>query len=93
MKAALLLVAPAGAAAYGQTPPPSLSLDKDSKCRELRTFTAAPGKLAPLYARFCKHSDWLKARDESKKDGKLTARVESVIMGSTSYGPVKWLRR
>lgn len=31
--------------------------------------------------------DWIKARDESEKDGKIVAKVESVYMKATEYSP------
>ena len=33
--------------------------------------------------------DWIKARDESQKDGSLTAKVESVYLNPTDYSPIK----
>jgi NIPSNAP len=48
--------------ALGQSAPPqptiapSPSLAKDSRCYELRTYTAAPGKLEELHARFRNHT-------------------------------------
>jgi hypothetical protein len=33
--------------------------------------------------------EWLKARDESQKDGTLTAKVESVFLNPTDYSPIK----
>lgn len=33
--------------------------------------------------------DWQKARAESEKNGKLTDKVESVILGATDYSPIK----
>ncbi|MBP6822780.1 MAG: NIPSNAP family protein [Acidobacteria bacterium] len=33
--------------------------------------------------------EWQKARTESEKNGKLTDKVESVILGATDYSPVK----
>jgi hypothetical protein len=33
--------------------------------------------------------DWQKARSESEKNGKLTDKVDSVILGATDYSPVK----
>ena len=106
---------------------------------ELRTYTAAPGKLDALNKRFRDHTlklftkhgmkhvgywtpadaplsentliyvishesreaakkswdafrsdpDWIKARDESQKDGSLTAKVESVYLNPTDYSPIK----
>ena len=135
----------APAAPSAQTPPapvlaPSPSLAKDSRCYELRTYVAAPGKLEDLHARFRNHTiklfkkhgmevvgfwgptdkdkgsedtlvylmaypsraardaawkafqadpDWQKARAESERNGKLTAKVESVMLASTDYAPVK----
>jgi hypothetical protein len=119
---------------------PSPSLTKDSRCFEIRTYTAAPGKLEELHARFRDHTmklfkkhgmevvgfwgptdkekgsentlvyvmafpsreardqawkdfgadpEWQKARSESEKNGKLTDKVESVILMATDYSPVK----
>lgn len=39
--------------------PPSSSVAKDSRCFELRTYTAAPGKLDALNARFRNHTNAL----------------------------------
>lgn len=142
--------------AAGQTPPPSApttpsappaptiapspSLAKDSRCYELRTYYAAPGKLEELHARFRNHTmrlfkkhgievvgfwgptdkekgsentlvyvlvypnreardkawrafgsdpEWRAAAAESEKNGRLTAKVESVILMATDYAPVK----
>jgi len=131
--------APAGAAA-SPTIAPSKSLVKDSRCYELRTYYAAPGKLEELHARFRDHTmklfkkhgmevvgfwgptdkergsentlvylmvfpsreardkawkdfgadpDWQAARKESEKNGKLTDKVDSVILNATDYSPVK----
>jgi len=33
--------------------------------------------------------EWQKARTESEKNGKLTDKVESVILGATDYSPIK----
>lgn len=128
------------AAPQPPTVAPSPSLRKDSRCYELRTYTAAPGKLEELHARFRNHTmrlfskhgmevvgfwgptdkekgsentlvyvlafpsreardkawrdfaadpEWQQARKESEKNGKLTDKVDSVIMMSTDYAPVK----
>ncbi|MBO0798073.1 MAG: NIPSNAP family protein [Blastocatellia bacterium] len=45
---------PAGPAPL--TPAPSPSLAKDSRCFEIRTYTAPPGKLEELHARFRNHT-------------------------------------
>lgn len=119
---------------------PSPSLAPDSRCFEIRTYVAAPGKLEELHARFRNHTmklfkkhgmevvgfwgptdkekgsentlvyvmvfpsreardkawrafasdpEWQKARAESEKNGKLTDKVESVILGATDYSPIK----
>lgn len=39
--------------------PPGSSLAPDSRCFELRTYTAAPGKLQALHARFRDHTNAL----------------------------------
>jgi hypothetical protein len=33
--------------------------------------------------------EWIKARDESQKDGSLTTKVESVYLNPTDYSPIK----
>jgi len=33
--------------------------------------------------------EWQKARSESEKNGKLTEKVDSVILGATDYSPIK----
>lgn len=106
---------------------------------EMRTYTAAPGKLDAMNARFRDHTikifdkhgmksigywvpqdparkdntlvyilahesreaatkswaafgadpDWVKAKAESEKDGRLAAKVESVFLDPTDYSPLK----
>jgi hypothetical protein len=106
---------------------------------ELRTYTAHPGKIEALHARFRNHTlrlfakhgmtnmmywrpsddplkgntliyvlkhasreaaarswdafrkdpDWLKAKEESEKDGLLVSKVELVFMETTDYSPAK----
>ena len=139
----LSLVSIVASAQNAPAPPtvaPSQSLTKDSRCFEIRTYTAAPGKLEELHARFRNHTmklfkkhgmevvgfwgptdkekgsentlvyvlafpsreardkafrdfgadpEWQKARDESEKNGKLTEKVESVILMATDYSPIK----
>ena len=134
---------PAPAAAAQQAAPtiaPSPSLAKDSRCFELRTYYAAPGKLEELHARFRNHTlklfkkhgmevvgfwgptdkekgsentliyvlafpsrearnnawrafgadpEWRAVATESEKNGKLTDKVESVILMATDYAPAK----
>ncbi len=38
---------------------------------------------------FVADPEWQKARAESEKNGKLTDKVESVILGATDYSPIK----
>jgi hypothetical protein len=119
---------------------PSPSLSKDSRCFELRTYYAAPGKLEELHARFRNHTmsifkkhgmevvgfwgptdkekgsenmlvyvlafpsrearekawqefradpEWQKVAKESEKNGKLTEKIDSVVMMATDYSPIK----
>jgi len=116
------------------------SIARDSRCFELRTYTAAPGKLKALNARFRDHTcalfrkhgmeivgfwmptdkesgagnklvyllahknreaakkswdafhndpEWIKVRDESEANGKLTEKIESVYLAATDYSPLK----
>jgi hypothetical protein len=48
----------AATVAMAETAPPA-SLASDSRCFELRTYTAAPGKLEALHARFRDHTSAL----------------------------------
>ena len=127
--------APASAMPY------STSFASDSRCFELRTYYANPGKLEALNTRFREHTnelfkkhgmtiiafwmpvtppaegaggtliyvlaypsveareaawkafgddpDWKAARDASEVNGKLVAKVDSVIMKATDYSPMK----
>jgi len=119
---------------------PSPSLSKDSRCFELRTYYAAPGKLEELHARFRNHTmklfkkhrmevvgfwgptdkdkgsentlvyvlafpsrearekawqefrtdpEWQAVAKESEKNGKLTDKIDSVVMKATDYSPIK----
>jgi NIPSNAP len=111
----------------------------DNRIFEMRTYYAAPGKMADLHARFRDHTcklfekqgmtiigfwvpqdaqeaqkklvyilaypskdakdkawkgfmadpDWMKARSESEKNGKLVDKVESVMLNPTDYSPMK----
>jgi hypothetical protein len=116
------------------------SLAPDSRAFELRTYTAAPGKLEALHARFRDHTnalftrhgmtivgfwvpsdkdkgadntlvyilafpsraardkawdefrkdpEWIAVRDASEKDGKLTDKIDSVMLTATDYSPLK----
>ena len=129
----------AGFASGGMMSAPVANAQVSNRVFELRTYTAAPGKLDALHKRFRDHTvkllskhgmthigywapadaplaentliyvlahpsreaakkswdafradpDWIKARDESQKDGSLTAKVESVFMNPTDYSPIK----
>lgn len=52
----ILAVASAGVAVAGETEPASQSAAVDSRCFEMRTYYAAPGKLEALNARFRDHT-------------------------------------
>jgi hypothetical protein len=129
----------AGFAAGGNAAVPVASAQTSNRVFEMRTYTAAPGKLDALHRRFRDHTvklftkhgmqhvgywtpadaplsentliyviahqsreaakkswdafrndpEWIKARDESQKDGSLTAKVESVYLNPVDYSPVK----
>jgi len=130
-----------GAVAAGRAvaaPPDSLA--PDSRCFELRTYVAAPGKLQALHARFRDHTNalftkhamtvvgywvpsdddkgaantlvylmsfpnraardkaweafradpvWLVARTASEVDGKLTDKIDSLLLTATDYSAMK----
>lgn len=128
-----------GAVASASAAPPD-SLAPDSRCFELRTYVAAPGKLQALHARFRDHTNalftkhgmtvvgywvpsdadkgasntlvylmsfpsraardkawdafradpaWLAARTASEVDGKLTDKVDSLLLTATDYSAMK----
>src|SRR5688572_22099567 len=129
----------AGFAVGGRVAVPVASAQTSNRVVELRTYTAAPGKLDVVNRRFRDHTvklftkhgmthvgywtpadpplsentliyviahesreaakkswdafrkdpDWIKARDESQKDGSLTAKVESVYLNPVDYSPIK----
>ena len=129
----------AGFALRGTIAVPVANAQTSNRVFELRTYTAAPGKLEALNTRFRDHTvglftkhgmthvgywtpadpplsentliyvlahqsreaakkswesfrkdpDWIKARDESQKEGSLTTKVESVFLNPTDYSPVK----
>ena len=60
------LGAAAVAAAQAAAPAPAGSLAPDSGAFELRTYTAAPGKLETLHARFRNHTNRLFAKHGMK---------------------------
>ena len=119
-------------------PSAALSAQAGGKVYELRTYTAAPGKLSDLESRFRDHTvrlfekhgmtnvgywvatdaplsentllyvleydsrdaataswdafradpDWVEARAESERNGRLVSGVESVFMKATDYSPI-----
>lgn len=129
----------AGFALRGMVAVPVAHAQTSNRVFEIRTYTAAPGKLEALNKRFRDHTvklftkhgmthvgywtpadaplsentliyvlshqsreaakksweafrndpEWIKARDESQKDGTLTAKVESVFLNPTDYSPIK----
>lgn len=48
---------------------------------------ASPEAAKKSWDGFRNDPDWHKARDESEKDGKIVAKVESVYMKATEYSP------
>ncbi len=48
---------------------------------------ASPEAAKKSWDGFRADPDWIKARDESEKDGKIVAKVESVYMKATDYSP------
>jgi hypothetical protein len=48
---------------------------------------ASPEAAKKSWDGFRADPDWIKARDESEKDGKIVAKVESVYMKPTEYSP------
>jgi NIPSNAP protein len=138
--AAALGAVGAFAATQASAVPPGTSLAPDSRCFELRTYTAPPGKLQALHARFRDHTNalfakhgmtvvgfwvpseedkgaantlvyllafpsraahdkawdefradpaWIAARTASEVDGKLTDKIDSLILTATDYSPMK----
>ena len=41
------------------------------------------------FAAFRSDPEWIKARDDSEKDGKIVSKVESVFLAPTDYSPMK----
>ena len=48
---------------------------------------ASPEAAKKSWDGFRSDPDWIKARDESEKDGKIVAKVEAVYMKATEYSP------
>jgi hypothetical protein len=62
-----------------------------NKADQLIYMLAFPSKEAAdkSWAAFRADPDWIKAKEESEKDGKLVDKVESVFMNPTDYSPIK----
>jgi hypothetical protein len=65
--------------------------EKDGKGGKLVYLLAFPSREAAQksWEAFRNDPEWLKARDESEKDGKIVAKVESVFLDPTGYSPIK----
>jgi hypothetical protein len=52
---------------------------------------AYPSKAAreASWKAFREDADWIKARDESEKDGKIVEKVEWVFLSPTDYSPIR----
>jgi hypothetical protein len=59
--------------------------------RKLVYILAFPSKEAAgkSWKAFREDPDWIKAKEESEKDGKLVDKVESVYLNPTDYSPIK----
>jgi hypothetical protein len=68
----------------------NLSDPKDAD-KKLIYVLAYPSKEAAdkSWKGFREDPEWIKAKDESEKDGKLVDKVESVYMNPTDYSPMK----
>jgi hypothetical protein len=66
-------------------------LDEKEAEQKLYYILAYPSKEAAdkAWKAFQADPDWLKAKTESEKDGKLVAKVESVYLNPTDYSPMK----
>lgn len=65
--------------------------DKDGKADTLIYVLAYPSREAAKksWAAFQADPDWIKARDESEKDGKIISKIESVYLNPTQYSMMK----
>ena len=89
MRTLILALVATAALSLAQTPAPSPSLKKEATCYELRTYVAAPGKMEDLHNRFRNHTMALFAKHGIQVNGKLTDKVESVMMGEVNYFTAK----
>ena len=65
--------------------------EKQGKADTLVYILAFPSReaAAASWKAFQNDPDWKKARDESEKDGKIVANVESVFLDPTDYSEIK----
>ena len=65
--------------------------EKQGKADTLVYILAYPSReaAAASWKAFHNDPDWKKARDESEKDGKIVAEVESVFLDPTDYSEIK----
>jgi hypothetical protein len=66
-------------------------IDATEAEKKLYYVLAYPSKEAAdkSWKAFREDPDWIKAKDESEKDGKLVDKVESVYLNPTDYSPMK----
>jgi hypothetical protein len=66
-------------------------LDKTEAEKKLVYILAYPSKEAAdkSWKAFREDPEWVKAKDESERNGKLVDKVESVYMSPTDYSPMK----
>jgi hypothetical protein len=65
--------------------------DEKEAEKKLYYILAYPSKEAgeKSWKAFREDADWIKAKDDSEKDGKLVDKVESVWLNPTDYSPIK----
>jgi hypothetical protein len=65
--------------------------EKDGKEGKLVYLLAFPSREAAnkSWDAFRSDPEWLKARAESEKDGKIVEKVESIFLNPTDYSPIK----
>lgn len=65
--------------------------DEKEAEKKMYYILAYPSKEAgeKSWKAFREDADWIKARDESEKDGKLVDKVESIWLNPTDYSPIK----
>ena len=61
----------------------------DTRVFELRTYTAMPGKIDALHARFRDHTVKLFEKHHMTLIGPLVEKIDSVFLKPTDYSPLK----